>query len=294
MIQVLQGNMRHAREAGALLDQNAREEDSNILLLSEQSYNMNHKYWLSDDTGCCAIWLRGRAQRSLTQKGKGNCHVWAKCGEITYISCYLSPNDSSQELATKLANIESTVRTATGGVILGGDFNARALEWGMPTTNPRGRMVLEMATRCKLVVQNRGNKPTYERAGWGASIPDITFSTEAASGKIGDWRVMDDQYNGSDHHYIAFRVLEGTSQRPPYRRRPLGWNVSKMDEDRFEEYLRIESASIPAWHGGATSPHEAEILVKKVTSLLRGACDASMPQALEREKASVLVESRNS
>ena len=51
-----------------------------------------------------------------------------------------------------------------------------------------------------------------------------------------------------------------------------------MDEDRFEEYLRIESASIPAWHGGATGPREAEILVKKVTSLLRGACDASMPR----------------
>ena len=79
---------------------------------------------------------------------------------------------------------------ATGSVILAGDFNARALEWGMPTTNPRGRMVLEMATRCNLVVQNRGNRPTYERAGWGASIPDITFATEGASRRIGDWRVM--------------------------------------------------------------------------------------------------------
>ena len=32
----------------------------------------------------------------------------------------------------------------------------------------------------------------------------------------------------------------------PYRRRPLGLNVPKMHEDRFEEYLRIESASFPA------------------------------------------------
>ena len=59
-----------------------------------------------------------------------------------------------------------------------------ALEWGMPTTNLRGRMVLEMATRCKLVVQNGGNRLTYERAGLGASIPDITLATEGASGKI--------------------------------------------------------------------------------------------------------------
>ena len=95
--------------------------------------------------------------------------------------------------------------------------------------------------------------------------------------RIRDWRVMNG-YNGSDHNYIAFRVLEDTSQRPPYMRCPLGWNVLKMNEDRFEEFLRIESAPVPAWHGGATGPREAEILVKKVTSLLRGTCDASMPR----------------
>ena len=83
-------------------------------------------------------------------------------------------------------------------------------------------MVLDMATRCKLVVQNRGNRPTYERAVRGASIPDITFETKGASGRLGDCRVMDDLYNGSDHNYIDFWVLEGTSQRPPYRRRTLG------------------------------------------------------------------------
>ena len=58
------------------------------------------------------IWLRGRVQTSLTQQGKGNCHVWATCGGKTYISCYLSPNDSSEVLATKLASIETTVRKA--------------------------------------------------------------------------------------------------------------------------------------------------------------------------------------
>ena len=154
---------------------------------------------------------------------------------------------------------------ATGSIILARNFNARALEWEMPTTKLRGRMVLDRDTRFKLVVQNRENRPTYERAEWGASIPDITFATEGASGRIGDWRVMNG-YNGSDHNYIAFRVLEGTSQRPPYRRRPLDLNVPKLDEDRFEEY------------GGATSPREAEILVNKVTPLSRGACDASMPR----------------
>ena len=72
------------------------------------------------------------------------------------------------------------------------------------------------------------------------------------------------------------------------------WNVPKMDEDRFEEYLRIESASIPAWHEGATGPREAEILVKKVTSLWRVTCLNATPKALEREKASLLMDSQHS
>ena len=185
MIQFLQGNMNRARGAGDLLEQIAREEDSDILLISEPSYNISRGHWLTDDADCCAIWLRGRVQASLTQQGKGNCHVWDTCGGTAYISCYLSQNDSPEVLATKLPSIESTVRMTNGSVILAGDFNARALEWGMSTTNPRGRMVLEMATRCKLVVQNIGNRPTYERAGWGASIPDITFATEGASRRIG-------------------------------------------------------------------------------------------------------------
>ena len=86
-------------------------------------------------------------------------------------------------LATKLARIENTVRRVIRSFILAGDLNARALEWGMPTTNLRGQMVLEMANRCKLVVQNRRSRSGYERAGWGASIPDITFATEGASGE---------------------------------------------------------------------------------------------------------------
>ena len=45
----------------------------------------------------------------------------------------------------------------------------------------------------------------------GNSIPDITFATEGAYGRISEWRVMDG-YNGSDHNYIALRVLEGASQ----------------------------------------------------------------------------------
>ena len=60
--------MNQARGAGDLLEQIAREEDADILLLSEQSHNMNHEHWYSDDTDYCAIWLRDRAQTSPTRE----------------------------------------------------------------------------------------------------------------------------------------------------------------------------------------------------------------------------------
>ena len=56
-------NKFKTRRAGDLLEQIAREEDYNILLLSEPSYNINRKHWLTDDADCCAIWLRGRPKR---------------------------------------------------------------------------------------------------------------------------------------------------------------------------------------------------------------------------------------
>ena len=55
MIRVLQENMNRAQRAGDLLEQIAREEDAEILLLSEQSYNIKHVKWISDDTGYCTI-----------------------------------------------------------------------------------------------------------------------------------------------------------------------------------------------------------------------------------------------
>ena len=67
MIRVLQGNMNQARRAGDLLEQIAREEDADILLLGEQSHNMNHEHWYSDDTDYCAIWPK----RPWPNTGKG-------------------------------------------------------------------------------------------------------------------------------------------------------------------------------------------------------------------------------
>ena len=134
-----------------------------------------------------------------------------------------------------------------------------------------------MAAGLNLVVHNTGNRATYERPGCGRSIPDVTLASEAIPGRVVNWKVMD-AFNGRDHRHITFQVRNRQKYRVPYRNRPLGWNVAKMDEELFEAYLREESFSVLAWLGRRTitSTHDTEVFVKKVMALIKGACDASM------------------
>ena len=128
---------------------------------------MNRQCWFSEDNGVWAIWLWSRAQSFLTQQGKGNFHIWLTCRQTIYIKCNLSPNDSDVVFAAKLAFIKERIHRVSGNVILSRDFNA--------TTNRREQILLEMATRWKLVVQIRSNKPTYHRPGVVLLDPQYTF-----------------------------------------------------------------------------------------------------------------------
>ena len=279
MYNCIQANLHNSRGAEDMLHNFAYETENHVQLISEFPLRDRSRvpHWYTDDSGTAAILIRGSAQTSVVDHGQGDCYVWVKCGDVTFISCYLSPNDRMAAYKRKLTRIERTIRGASGNVILAGDMNARAVDWGMPETNPRGNQILELAAGNNLVVLNSGNTPTYERPGWGWSIPDVTLASEGLVPRVEGWKVSDTE-TSSDHNFITFQVQKHPEIRTPYKRRPLGWNVKKMDEEKFMEYLRDKSSSIPAWHGEQAGPREAEAFVKKVTELLRDACDYSMPR----------------
>lgn len=99
-------------------------------------------------------------------------------------------------LKTKVWALEDEIRGISGDVIVVGDFNARAIEWGMPTGNDRGQLLLEMAARLDLMVTNTGRTHTYCRSGFGNSIPDVTFVSARLMIKINGWRV-------TEHYTVA-------------------------------------------------------------------------------------------
>ena len=75
---------------------------------------------------------------------------------MTYFSCYFTPNESRGAFRTKLGALEDEIRDCTGYVVVGGDLNAKAAEWG-EDTDTRSKAVVEMAVRLGLIVPNRGN-----------------------------------------------------------------------------------------------------------------------------------------
>ena len=77
--------------------------------------------------------------------------------------------------------------------------------------------VADMASRLDLVVLNQGTTTTFRQPGYRETIIDISLASQRPAAKIEDWQVIDD-YTGSDHMYITFRVRDNRPSRAPTAR----------------------------------------------------------------------------
>ncbi|XP_031777471.1 uncharacterized protein LOC116415934 [Nasonia vitripennis] len=242
MARILQGNLHRSRLAHDLLPQFVAEEKADILLISEQYTDRDTPGWVSNDARTAAVWV---PRRGIAESGTGDDYVRVRVGRITYFSVYLSPNLTAADFAIRLGVLEDAIRDVSGELVIGGDFNVRATEWGMTTTNCRCRAILEMAALLSLVVANEGNTTTYRRPGFGESIPDVTFASETTIRKIRDWHVME-EYTASDHQYILFDIQDDHRNRTRERKKQTPrWNTRRMNRNRLaEEMQRAELPSI--------------------------------------------------
>lgn len=97
------------------------------------------------------------------KNGKGNGSVWAQFEHITLVSCYLTPSDSIDVFQCRLGNIEDRVRYIGKIKIFAGDFNSRAVDWGMQKKGSKS-----WTSHCK-----QRKRPECE-----GTIPDITMVSE--------------------------------------------------------------------------------------------------------------------
>lgn len=277
MTHILQGNMNRSKIADCLLQQLAIERGAELLILSEQYRNRDSLSWYPDLLGTAAIWIPNGGVY-VESHGAGRGFVWIKCKEVTYFSCYFTPNEAIADFRSKLNALEDQIVNVAGQIVVAGDFNARALEWGMPQPDTRGRLILEMAARTGLLILNVGSTSTFRRPGYMETIPDITFASEALVPHIQGWRVMED-YCGSDHQYITFEV----GSRPQYesRSKPGRWNLTKLNAAIFRNELD-KGMQHMAENMTGNRRSVTEALVSSTMRLITSACELAMPRRKPR------------
>ena len=110
-------------------------------------------------------------------------------------------------------------------------------------------LLLEIAARLELTVANEGQVTTYRRPGYGASISDVTFTTDGLSPRVERWRVFEG-YTASDHQYIVFSIKGKVQTRPRTPQTSVGWNLKKLDADKLTTQLdRERDPTTASWEG---------------------------------------------
>ncbi|GJQ78881.1 hypothetical protein Trydic_g52 [Trypoxylus dichotomus] len=131
--------MNRSGLADEVLHQLAFETNTDIVLISEQYRNRDQPTWFSDPLSTSAIWISSSRNIRVEGHGSEEGFVWVRCEAMTIFSCYVTPNESIQQFRTKADALEDAIFNTQGEVIVGGDFNAKAIEWGMPHPDSRGR-----------------------------------------------------------------------------------------------------------------------------------------------------------
>ncbi|GJQ88349.1 hypothetical protein Trydic_g5533, partial [Trypoxylus dichotomus] len=271
--------MNRSRLADELLYQLAFESNTDIVFISEQYRNRDQPTWFSDPLSTSAIWISSSRNIRVDGHGSEEGFVWVRCEAMTFFSCYLTPNESIQQFRTKIDALEDAIFNTQGEVIVGGDFNAKAIEWGMRHPDSRGRYILEMAARTGLIVLNEREVTTFRRPGYSETIPDVSFASEALVPRIVDWKVSE-SYTGSDHQAITFTVYGRSEARCRFSPNSGGWNFGKLDTERFCRTLPPVCRLIA---GSEVDARErVERLVESTMSGIVSACDASMPRKAPR------------
>lgn len=114
-------------------------------------------------------------------------------------------------------------------LIIGCDSNAHHIVYGSTNVNDRGESLLEYLSSTELIIQNKGNTPTFVTK-IREEVIDITLSSPDLNDQISGWHVSP-QWTASDHKWIKFDLVSDKVEPKLYR------DPSKTDWDKFLERL---------------------------------------------------------
>ena len=144
MAKVVQINLNHCQVSQDLLPKIVLEEKANIAIVSEQYRDLSNQNWVRDTTSKAAIWVCGDIHVSKKMADPNPCFTWVKVAGIRIYSCYLPPSLTIEEFLRSLDSIATSTKASQLPVVIAGDFNAWATEWGSTKTNHRGQALLDV------------------------------------------------------------------------------------------------------------------------------------------------------
>ncbi|XP_070075758.1 uncharacterized protein [Drosophila takahashii] len=238
-------------------NQTVREIQADVALISEPYKKTPGPNYILDAEKCAAILTIGSSRPQ--QVRVGSYYIRAMVNELFIYSCYLPPRLSLAEFTSVLDKLVDDAR-GKRNVIIAGDFNAWAEEWGSVYTNPRGKTLLETFASLDVALLNTGSEHTFRRGGAG-SVVDLSFCSSSLFQQA-RWR-LGEVYSASDHKAIILEIMRNrpAAAAPAHSR----FNPKTLQEDAFHR----------AW-GDPGMGENAESSAEKLMGVMATACRASM------------------
>ncbi|KAJ8934071.1 hypothetical protein NQ314_013609, partial [Rhamnusium bicolor] len=267
-LRILQLNANRSSIAHDLLEATAVELQIDILVISEPNRKkISGNAWMMDEAGDVAIKLRNK-DLSVKGHGHGNGYAWVDLNVVRIYSCYVSPNVSMDIFGNFLNELEASIHNVQGEIIVTGDFNSKSPEWGSKWEDRRGNILTQWIAANKLIIQNKGEEPTFIRGG-SVSHLDITCTTEKTAKRVVTWKVLE-QESMSDHRYVYMEIgaEEGPTRTHIEARK--GWLIGKFNKTKFIDDM------------GASIHDPGNTSIETCIEIISKACDAAMPKKNSR------------
>ncbi|XP_015376190.1 PREDICTED: uncharacterized protein LOC107170553 [Diuraphis noxia] len=277
MISFIQVNLNHCRVAQDLLYQYMVEEKVDIALLIDPHRIEPTASWYSNYGQQRTAIFTMSDRVTIANVLKDPEFVSARINGVQVFSCYASPNQPLVGFTDFLQRLEDNIRTIPQGmpVLVTGDFNARSPAWGDWVSNARGEELGMLIESLDLLIMNSGSTSTFTSGA--GSVIDLTLASEPLSGRLSGWRVMDSEFNNSDHHYISFHLTDSTTNQPqPAAGDSQGWITSGgIDVEALRTGLLIAK-----WLDGGhqRDAQDAEAEARTLRSRIATACDFALPK----------------
>lgn len=263
MTRFLQINLAGKSVAQDLTLQRAREKKIDCIIASEyykHGRNTNEANgWYCDESSRAAIVNCDDAE--ILEIGKAeNGFRWIATRNIRIYTCYISPNTTLTEYENWLTKLEMSIRTATGDVLIAGEFNAKHRAWGSPVNDDKGESLSDFTCALGLIICNQRNRPTWQRDDSNSYI-DVTMAPTNLATRVKFWQVSE-EYSHSDHNYIEYNI-EDADPRP--RKELTRRNLKNLDQKKLEKVITEKTGNIVT---GSTANDGAEALNRVFSEIL--------------------------